>query len=162
MRTFAILSLALAMWIAYAQEPFRPTDRDKQQIQVKLKTLTAAVNSLRAVRTDDDLLVDIEVCQRAVENILRFQDEFFDQQHVANTIATLDRGIERVQQLKSGKAPWAQQKGRVSRAYRSRIDGVPQPYRVILPDTYDGSKAMPLFVYLHGRGATDFEVNWLA
>src|SRR5438128_1320896 len=150
MRTAAVVSLAAAMLLAWAEEPFRPADRDRQQIQTKLKSLTAAVNALRADKTDDDLLVDVEVCQRAVENILRFQDEFFDQQHVANTIATLDRGLERAQQLKAGKASWTQQKGRVSRAYRSRIDGVPQPYRVILPDGYDGSKAMPLFVYLHG------------
>src|SRR2546423_9242950 len=115
MRALAVLSLSL--FLAYAQEPFRPADRDKQQIQSKLKALTAAVNTLRAAKTDDDLLVDVEVCQRAVENILRFQDEFFDQQHVANAIATLDRGLERAQQLESGKAPWTQQKGRVSRAY---------------------------------------------
>jgi pimeloyl-ACP methyl ester carboxylesterase len=162
MRVLAVLSLALAVLLAYAQEPFRPADRDRQQIQAKLKALTGAVNALRAAKADDDLLVDVEVCQRAVENILRFPDEFFDQQHVDNTLATLDRGLDRAQQIRAGKSSWAQQKGRVSRAYRSRIDGVPQPYRVIVPDSYDGSRPMPLYVYLHGRGATDFEVNWLA
>src|SRR4249919_2750423 len=141
MRFVALLSLALLLILAHAQEPFRPTDRDKQQIQSKLKELTDAVNSLRAAKTDDDLLVDVEVCQRAVENILRFPEEFVDQEHVVNTLMTLDRGLERAQQIKAGKHPWTLQKGRVSRAYSSRIDGVAQPYRVVLPDSYDGSKA---------------------
>ena len=114
MRALAVLSLIL--FLAYAQEPFRPADREKQQIQLKLKALTAAVNSLRADKTDDDLLVDVEVCQRAVENILRFPEEFFDQGHVGNTLATLDRGLERAHQIKAGKPVWTQQKGRVSRA----------------------------------------------
>ena len=57
-RALAVLSLSL--FLAYVQEPFRPADRDKQQIQSKLKALTAAVNSLRADKTDDDLLVEID------------------------------------------------------------------------------------------------------
>src|SRR5436305_5490484 len=120
MRALAVFSLSLLL--AYAQEPFRPADRDKQQIQAKLKALTAAVNSLRTDKTDDDLLVDVEVCQRAVENILRFPEEFFDQGHVSNTLKTLDHGFERAQQIKAGKPVWPQQKGRISRAYRSRVD----------------------------------------
>src|SRR5258707_583125 len=130
------LILALPFAVVFSQEPFRPADRDMQQIQAKLKSLTAAVNSLRGAKTDDDLLVDVEVCQRAVENILRFPEEFFDQQHVANTVDTLDRGLARAQQIKAGKAVWTQYKGRVSRAYRSRVDRTPQPYRVIVPDSY--------------------------
>jgi len=161
MRLLAALLLGLLLAAGYAQEPFKPTERDKQQIQAKLKVLTAAVNSLRAAKADDDLLVDAEVCQRAVENILRFPEEFYDQQHVINALTTLDRGLDRAQQLKEGKHGWTQQKGLVTRAYRSRVDGTPQPYRVVVPDSYDGSKPMRLYVRLHGKGETDFEVNWL-
>jgi len=162
MRFLAPLSLALLLAAALAQEPFRPTERDKQQIQAKLKLLADAVNSLRAAKVDDDLIVDVEVCQRAVENILRFPEEFVDQQHIVNAMTTLDRGLDRAQQIKAGKPSWIQQKGRVSRGYRSRIDGVPQPYRVILPDSYDPAKPAALDVYLHGSLPNDFEVNFMA
>ena len=162
MRLLAAVALVFALVLANGDEPFRPSERDKRQIETKLTALSAGVNALRATRVDDDLIVDVEVCQRAVENILRFPEEFFDQQHVANTLTTLDRGIERAQQIKAGNPAWTQQKGRVSRAYRSRVDGTPQPYRVIVPDSYDSSRPTPLYVYLHGRGSTDFEVNWMA
>ena len=36
-----------------------------------------------------------------------------------------------------------------------------QPYRVIIPSSYDKAKPIPLYVYLHGRGDTDFETNWV-
>lgn len=162
MRLLAAVALVFALVLANGQEPFRPSERDRRQIETKLTALTASVNALRAAKTDDDLLVDVEVCQRAVENILRFPEEFFDQQHVANAFTTLDRGLERAQQIKSGNPVWTKQKGRVSRAYRSRVDGTPQPYRVIVPDSYDGTRPTRLYVYLHGRGSTDFEVNWMA
>jgi pimeloyl-ACP methyl ester carboxylesterase len=165
MRFLAAFCLALALGNArlHAQpEPFRPSDRDLRQIQAKLKDLTAAVNSLRAAKTDDDLLVDVEVCQRAAENILRFPEEFDNPQLVTNTLATLDRGLDRAQRIKAGKPVWTREKGRVCRAYRSRVDGVPQPYRVTIPASYDFLRPAPLYVYLHGRGNTDFEVTYLA
>jgi len=62
MRILAALSVVLLLALGYAEEPFRPSDREKQQIQAKLKTLTDAVNSLRASKVDDDLLVDVEIC----------------------------------------------------------------------------------------------------
>src|SRR5262249_23337571 len=85
------------------------------------------------------------------------------QEQVAHSLMTLDRGLERAQQIKDGKPAWVRAKGRVTRAYRSRIDGVPQPYRVVVPNAYDGSKPMPLRIYLHGKlEDKDFEVTWLA
>jgi hypothetical protein len=162
MRLLAAVALVFGLVLANGDEPFRPSERDKRQIEAKLTALAAGVNALRAAKIDDDLVIDVEVCQRAVENILRFPEEFFDQQHVVNTLSTLDRGLERAQQIKAGNPVWTQQKGRVSRAYRSRVDGTPQPYRVIVPDSYDSSRPTPLYVYLHGRGSTDFEVNWMA
>ena len=80
---------------------------------------------------------------------------------MANTLAALDRGMERAAQLAAGSAPWDKQKGRFSRAYRSKVDGSLQPYGMIVPDSYDGSKPMRLDVVLHGKGATLNEVSFL-
>jgi acetyl esterase/lipase len=158
----ALCALALALLPARGQEPFHPSNADLQRIQTKVAELTAATDSLRAAKADDDLLVDVEVCLRAARNIVRFPEEFFDQRHVDNAVSALDRGLERARQLREGKPVWPGLKGRVSRGYRSRVDGVPQPYRLIIPESYDPSKPARLYVYLHGRGDTDLEVNWVA
>ena len=139
----------------------KPTSQEMEQIQSKLAALKASMNSLRSAKAADDLLVDVEVCQRAAELTLRIPEEFYSQQHINNALGTLNHGLERAQQLKDGTSAWAQAKGRVARAYRSRVDGTPQPYRVIVPTSYDGSTPMPLYVTLHGRGNTDYEINWL-
>jgi hypothetical protein len=157
----APLALAVLLVLGRAQEPYQPSERERLEIQTKLSALAGEIRSLRAAGADDDLLVDVEVCQRAVENALRFPQEITHRGHIENTITTLDRGLDRARQLKEGKPTWPAQKGRVSRAVRSRIDGVPQPYRVVIPDTYDPSRPMPLYIYLHGR-SNDYEINYLA
>jgi len=70
-------------------------------------------------------------------------------------------GIERGLQLKEGKSPWTTQKGRLLRGFRSALDGSVQPYRVTVPEEYDGSKPFPLDVAQHGRAVTTYEVNFI-
>jgi len=41
------------------------------------------------------------------------------------------------------------------------VDGSVQPYRLIIPESYDGSRPVPLCVSLHGRAVTTYEVNFL-
>jgi poly(3-hydroxybutyrate) depolymerase len=42
-------------------------------------------------------------------------------------------------------------------AYESAADGSGQPFRISIPASYDGVRAMPLSVYLHGQGANHLE-----
>ena len=50
------------------------------------------------------------------------------------------------------KFSWESRKGRIVRGYRSKVDGSVQPYGLIIPESYDGSKPVRLDVVLHGRG----------
>ena len=40
-------------------------------------------------------------------------------------------------------------------SYRSDLDGTEQPYRIYVPKAYDGSRAFPAVIVLHGTGGTD-------
>jgi hypothetical protein len=46
--------------------------------------------------------------------------------------------------------------------YRSAVDGSVQPYRVFIPDSYDASRPVPLYVNLHGRYVTIYEISFIA
>jgi hypothetical protein len=62
----------------------------------------------------------------------------------------LSRARERIASLESGAVPWAAKKGRVLRAYTSRIDGSTQPYGLVIPAGYDPARPTRLDVVLHG------------
>ena len=57
--------------------------------------------------------------------------------------------------LEAGKDPFAGRHGDSRRAYRSAVDNTLQPYRLFVPEKYDGSKATPLVVALHGMGGDE-------
>jgi predicted esterase len=57
--------------------------------------------------------------------------------------------------LEAGKDPFGGKHGDFRRAYRSAVDQSLQPYRLFVPDGYDGSKAVPLMIALHGMGGDE-------
>jgi predicted esterase len=57
--------------------------------------------------------------------------------------------------LEAGKDPYATRRGDFKKAYRSQVDNTLQPYRVFVPSTYDGKKAFPLIIALHGMGGDE-------
>jgi pimeloyl-ACP methyl ester carboxylesterase len=75
-------------------------------------------------------------------NTYKFADEF------AKANAILDV-------LEAGGDPFAGKRGDFHKAYRSAVDDSLQPYRVLIPSTYDGSKATPLVIALHGMGGDE-------
>jgi len=54
-----------------------------------------------------------------------------------------------------GRDPFAGKRGDFRKAYRSAADNTLQPYRILIPASYDGSKALPLLVALHGMGGDE-------
>ena len=144
-----------------ATPPYQPTDAEKQQIQAKIDQLGAIIRELRSRRADDALLADVEIYYEAARWKMAYPEEFFRQRSVADTLAVLDKGLERAAQLKEGKSPWTTQKGRVVRGYRSALDDSVQPVRVTVPDEYDGTRAFPLDVAQHGRFTSLYEVETL-
>lgn len=159
MKTRPLLVLASALLLGTAAvppKPYKPTDAELQQLKTKTEQLEAA---LKRLRSDDPLLPDVEVYHKAAVWILRFADEeFYSKKYVADTLLVLERGFARAKELAAGKPSWPTQKGRVIRAYRSRVDGSVQPYALTIPDKCDGR----LDVVLHGRGATLNEVSFIA
>ena len=142
-------------------QPYQPTAEEMQQITAKIDQLGSIIRALKGRNVDDALLADVEIYLSAAKWIMEFPDEFFNKASVDSTLDVLDDGIARARQMEEGKSPWVTAKGRVARGYRSVVDGSVQPYRVIVPESYDGSKRVPLFVNLHGRATTTYEVNFL-
>lgn len=70
------------------------------------------------------------------------------QQEFANANAIIDA-------VDQGRDPFAGKRGDSRRAYRSAVDNTLQPYRILIPASYDGSKPTPLLVALHGMGGDE-------
>ncbi|QDU23426.1 hypothetical protein [Urbifossiella limnaea] len=142
----------------------RPDDATLKTITDKTAQLREAVAGLKAKKTPDDVLIEVEVYLRAAENIVRFE-EWFHKDSGKWALTTLDRGLERATQAEGGKAPWRDETGRwVARAYRSMIDKSIQPYAVLLPADYgsDAKKKWRLDIVLHGRDGALTEAKFLA
>jgi poly(3-hydroxybutyrate) depolymerase len=73
---------------------------------------------------------------------VKFREEFAAAETIVNA-------------LDAGKDPFAGKHGDSHRAYRSAVDDTLQPYRLFIPETYDGSKPTPLVVALHGMGGDE-------
>lgn len=143
-------------------EPYKPTAEELQQIRGKADELSAMIRDLQTRRVDDALLVDVEIFHQAARWALVFPEEFTRKESIAATLDVLEQGMERAAQLKENKSPWTTQKGRLIRGYRSAVDGSVQPFRLTIPDEYDGSKPMPLDVIEHGRYVTRYEAEFIA
>lgn len=147
---------------AGAAQPYHLTGEERQQIRVKLSQLSELLKGLAQGKADESLMADVEIYQKAGEWILRHEEEFFTKAYATNTLAVLDKGITRARELGAGKPSWISQKGRFTRAYRSRVDQSVQPYGLFVPESYDGKTAVRLDVVLHGRGATLNEVSFIS
>ncbi len=160
MRFFLILA-ALPL-LAQAPPPapvVRVTPEERHQIEQKADALDTALRPLRG-RVAEDLLADTEVYLKAARWILRY-DEFYSKNYVAQTLAVLDTGMQRAQELATGKPSWPKRTGSFVRGYKSRVDGSFQPYAVTIPENIQPSTPQWLEVILHGRGATLNEVSFI-
>jgi pimeloyl-ACP methyl ester carboxylesterase len=136
-----------------------PTAAEREQISSRLAQLTRALEELRSKRVDDARIADIEIYQKAAIWLLRFEEEFFTPEYAPNSVKALDHGLARAADTAFS---WEARKGRIVRGYRSKVDGSVQPYGLIIPESYDGSKAVRLDVVLHGRGEQLTEVSFIA
>jgi dienelactone hydrolase len=169
------ISAWLIIWMglappAWAQPAFpkakryKPTEAERALVSAKVEQLAESPRTVPVVGMHDDVFGDVAVFLKAGQRALRF-DEFFDKKDVATTLAVLDRGLARVQQLRGdGAAPWTIARGSVGRGFHSRVDGSVQPYAVIVPEGLELSreKRARLDVVLHGRDQTISEARFLA
>ena len=118
-------------------------------------------SKLTKIKPSEDLRTDVEIYLKAAQWITRHPEEFYKPEYNDQLLAVLDRVWPEPPNSKSGSPSWPKQKGRLSRAYRSRIDGSLQPYGVLIPENYDFAKPSRLDVVLHGRAAQMNEVSFL-
>jgi predicted esterase len=67
----------------------------------------------------------------------------------------LERAGALLDDLEAGRDPFGAKPGDFHRAYRSAVDQSLQPYRIFVPDGYDGSRPAPLLIALHGSGGDE-------
>lgn len=145
------MTLFLLLFVSlHAQQPPAPPYKLSEAESAALKTKLAG-----AARSSNP---DVAIYAKAAEWNLRHPEEFLTKTYYDNALKLLDVGNARA---KDAAMSWTKQKGRVARAYRSKVDGSIQPYTVIVPDSYSG-QPMRLDVVLHGRNARLNEVSFLA
>lgn len=140
------------------------SEADQKELTEGLDSLQKKIDRLRDANTllTKELLPDVLIFHRAVDQALRFQ-EFFDPKEITSAKGLLQQGHERADQLLAGDAPWTKKSGVVVRGYISKIDRTVQPYGLVIPATYkfDGTEKHRLDFWFHGRGETLSEVNFL-
>ncbi|MBI3208886.1 MAG: hypothetical protein HYZ37_08290 [Candidatus Solibacter usitatus] len=134
---------------------------EKHKLEARTAELEAAVAALKGNSISEDLIADVAVYAKAGRWRLEFPG-FFDQKDIDDTIKVVEQGLERARQLRGGASPWVAQKGRKIFAYVSPLDGSVQPYGVTVPDSYDGSKPVRLYVWIHGRNARLTEASFIS
>lgn len=72
-----------------------------------------------------------------------------------NFAEELGEAVALLTELEAGRDPFAARRGDMRKAYLSKVDDTLQPYRVFVPASYDGSKAYPLIIALHGMGGDE-------
>jgi hypothetical protein len=162
---FGAATLGVGLVSASAQAPkfekparYRLTDDDRRAIE-------EAIQAIERVPVDrklpHDVQAEVEVYHKAGVWALR-EGEFYTEKDVAMTLAVLKRGLERARELAEGRRPWAEARGSVIRAYRSKVDGSVQPYAVVVPADLDlNGPRLRLDVVLHGRGETLNEARFI-
>ena len=138
-----VLSLARAG--TAAGEAGSPAEA-KAAAERELHELEASLDRLRP--EGPDRLSDADLFRKSAAWALRY--DTLSDADLALVRHAIVRGKERAEDLTKGRRPWAARKGRLVRAYTSRIDGSTQPYMLIVPKGYDPSRPIRLDVVLHG------------
>jgi pimeloyl-ACP methyl ester carboxylesterase len=139
----------------------QPTPEETQKIQTKVGEMDALVRNLKAHHVDEGLLADVDIFAKSGRWLLEFPQDFFTQDGIDNALSALDAGLERAKQLQKGESPWATAKGKQVHGFYSALDGSVQPYGLTIPESYDGTGPVRLYVWLHGRNARLTEANFL-
>lgn len=165
MLPFLVFALAAFSLCAQAPPPnpppYKVTADEMAAVRAKLARLDENITALHGTQPAS-LLHEVRIYHKAGDFILRHPEEFLTKAYYENTLKVLDAGVARAAEVAAGKASWPARKGRVVRAYRSRVDGSVQPYMMIVPESYDGRTPMRLDLVLHGRNARLNEVSFLA
>ncbi len=131
------------------------------EIAKRLDEVTAAFAAVKA----HERAADVEIFLKAVRYALEFH-EWYDKKAedgVKKANRLLDEAAARIELLKKNKTPWLEGAGWKVLGFYSNIDGSPQPYGVEVPEGLEiGKKAIPMWIWLHGRGDTSTDLHFIA
>lgn len=132
----------------FEREAWDQLDGHRQQLRNRLGA--KEFEEANAGRSDD-LRADAQIFLKGLEWAMEF-DQAFEAKDAALMNKAVARGMQRISALEqtADMPPWAGKRGKVIRGYTSRIDGSTQPYGIIVPTGYDGSRPLRLDVVLHG------------
>ncbi len=105
--------------------------------------------AIKPATDSEDLRADADIFAKGITWALRYDTamQTSDRAMIKKAQARFD---QRAQALAAHQMPWTMKKGKVARGFVSAIDGSVQPYGIIIPKSYDGTKTMRLDVVLHG------------
>lgn len=106
------------------------------------------------------LEADVAVLLKACRFALDFQ-ELYSERDFSKVDRILQLAAKRLEELESDAASWPSAGGRQVRGFRSRVDDSVQPLGLLLPENWDRGPALPLFVWLHGRGDKTTDLHFL-
>lgn len=132
---------------ATAPVPATVQPSDQRVVLGEMQRLQDRLAALKAPNPDH--LADARIFQKAAAWALRYETNLAPNDAALLTKAVA-RGLQRADALATNTAPWTVKKGKVLRGFVSAVDGSTQPYGVIVPQSYDGTKPMRLDVVLHG------------
>ncbi|MCG8650726.1 MAG: prolyl oligopeptidase family serine peptidase, partial [Pirellulales bacterium] len=144
----------------------------RSSLRQQADRIQQSIDSL-AARSDDAAhwKPDVEVLVRAVRLALE-QNLFYKEREIQQAGQLLDEASSRIAAVKQGKRGlalmgWSPERSGQTQllvgGFVSRIDDSVQPFGLVVPAGYDGSKdiAFRLDVWLHGRGDTKTEIPFL-
>lgn len=144
-----------------ALPPVKLAPDEQARLDAAVTRLAELVRGLKSAKSDPDLVADVEIFHKAGQWLQQFPEEFFAADDVRAAFRVLEMGIERGEQLKRGQSPWLKQPGRRVHGFNSELDGSVQPYGLRVPESYDGSKPVRLYVWLHGRDQKNSEASFI-
>jgi pimeloyl-ACP methyl ester carboxylesterase len=129
------------------------------QLGADLKTLREDLGKRPALRSR---WADAAIFQKSVDWAIRY-NEIFKTNEIATAREQLKTGRARLEALKSGVTPWANETGPTVRGYESRIDGSVQPYGLVVPTSWtpNSGRRWRLDFWFHGRGETLSELAFI-
>ena len=156
--SFAFLSAcAVAQQRPAQPQPIQPKAEEIQRV----KQLTDSIATrLGKVKGGQELIADVAIYEKAGRMLLEFPDEFGTQEGITRAISVLEEGNQKAESLAQGQAPWTKGKKR-THGFVSDLDGSLQPYGVTFPESYDGTKPVRLYVWMHGRAQRLTESEFL-
>ncbi|QEL18441.1 prolyl oligopeptidase family serine peptidase [Limnoglobus roseus] len=143
-------------------------EEDLKELRSGLEQLKKEIDGLKG----QELLPDVEIYYQAVHYAVDFNELYVTKDNTGkvtrNDVPTaknqIKTGLKRAKELKDGKPSWTTATGLVVRGYRSKIDGSPQPYGLVIPKEYDyaGTNKHRLDFWWHGRFENTLELSFLA